>query len=121
MSLVLSGTGRVVRSGTGDSSYQEPNCLITCGNRSANPPPSNHANREESCGFLLTPRAVTDLTGALRLARASKAMAARLVCGCRTITLGRALTVEGASVRGASALPVGDSFSAIAMLPGEPA
>lgn len=64
MVFVLSGTGRVVLSGTEESSYREPRATVTCGNCSANPTPSNHANREESYGFLLTRRAVVDFARA---------------------------------------------------------
>lgn len=55
MRVVLSGTARLVLSGTGESSYQEPrgprNPQISAANRGS----SNNANKEESFGFLLTP------------------------------------------------------------------
>ena len=66
MTLVLSGTARVVRSGTAESSYREPGLLVTTGNHTAIPAPSNHANRKESFGFLLTHRGPVDIAVAFR-------------------------------------------------------
>lgn len=54
--LVLSGTGRLVLSGTRSSSYREPEPAISPCHRGRNPGSSNHANRKESSRFLLTPR-----------------------------------------------------------------
>jgi hypothetical protein len=53
MKVVLSGTAGVVRSGTAESSYGEPDPTVSGGNRWPNLAPTNDANKE-SFGLLLT-------------------------------------------------------------------
>ena len=83
MTLVLSGTARVVRTGTAESSYWEPGLPITNGNYSAIPAPSNHANRKESFGFLLTLLQPVDNRGATGLLNARVKRVGFAVAGAR--------------------------------------
>ena len=83
MRLVLSGTAGVVRTGTPDSSYREPKVLVKHGNHEEIPAPSNHANRKESFGFLLTFLQPVDNLGATGLLNARVKLVGFAVAGAR--------------------------------------
>lgn len=60
MMVVLSGTRRLVLSGTAESSYREPGTPGNPQKSARNWHLSNGANRKESFGFLLTHRSAVD-------------------------------------------------------------
>ena len=83
MTLVLSGTARVVRTGTAESSYRGPILPVTDGNHAPIPVPSNHANRKESFGFLLTLLPPVDNLGATGLLNVRVKLVGFAVAGAR--------------------------------------
>ena len=137
MRLGRSGTVRIGRSGTADSDYRERptpgNPQKTARNRDS----SNHPNREESFGFLLTADALVDpdhqgtgckVVAVVPIDDSPTAIPSHVPCGMividpacsdRSRDQGRRATEPLASVRRVFAPPFPDMLGAPESLPGE--